>query len=181
MATVPAVVTVRVPRVTYNRFTTLRVRPSDAILSDLGRLDDVSHVTEEFVESLSSLAQNTVPVMLTLSQIKSAGVLPAVEAMAQQGRDLGTVIGLVVASASGDGSPRRTGRVVPKGSIPVVSGDEVPSADDLKVMRLQRNWTQQELAERAGLMHKIVSEVESGQRKNEHTRLYLARILTNQA
>jgi transcriptional regulator with XRE-family HTH domain len=67
---------------------------------------------------------------------------------------------------------------VPKGSIPVAPGERVPDGNDLRSMRLQRGWTQQELADRAGLFGKIISEIETGSRKNEQTRLFLARILT---
>lgn len=180
----PRVVTVRVPRVTYNRFTQLGVRPGEAVLADLGRLSDTEQITSELVASLEPLSRDTVPVMLTVPQMDKAGVTPTVESLAERlcdGPPIGNLIGLVVAVANGDGVPRRTGRVKPKITIPVAPDERVPTGDDLRAMRTQRGWTQQELAAQAGLLDKVISEVETGVRQREQTRAYLARILTSRS
>jgi DNA-binding XRE family transcriptional regulator len=170
-----------VPRVTYNRFTQLGIRPGDAILADLGRIPRHTQVTPAFLKAVRHLTEDTVPVMLTVPQMDEAGVTATVEAMAERDADglaLGYVIGLVVAAANGD-SVKRIGRPTPTGNIPVPIGERIPDGNDLRVMRHQRGWTQEELAEHAGLSHRIVSEVERGARTSEQTRLYLARTLTS--
>jgi hypothetical protein len=99
----PRPVTVRVPRVTYSRFTQLGIRPSEVIAADLGRIADPDQITTEYLASMAGLSEDTVPVMLTAAQV-DGGLMPVVNAVSKAVSpplDTSKALGLLVAVANG--------------------------------------------------------------------------------